>query len=277
MARPRLLLLVVLVITACAALLGGGVADRLSSGGSQIPGAESTYTTRVLEQRRPASQPNLLLMVSARGAKDGVDDPQVAAEARDLARRLGAEQVVGGVVSYRDGREPALRARDSGEALITARIAGDEDAVDAVLERVRPSYEGRRGPVDVRFGGPAAVRNASQEVIAEDLVRAGMIALPVTLVLLVFVFGSAVAALLPLLVGIMAILGTNAVLRVLTSSPMSPSTPRTSPRPSASDWPSTTPCSSCAATARSRRRVLVPTRPWPPHCAPPGGRSSSRR
>lgn len=89
MARPRLLLLVVLVITACAALLGGGVADRLSSGGSQIPGAESTYTTRVLEQRRPASQPNLLLMVSARGAKDGVDDPQVAAEAPNLARRLG--------------------------------------------------------------------------------------------------------------------------------------------------------------------------------------------
>ncbi|WP_369035868.1 MMPL family transporter [Streptomyces adonidis] len=215
-ARPRLLLLVVLALTACAAVLGGGVADRLSSGGSQIPGAESTYATRVLEQRWPASQPNLLLMVSARAATGGVDNPQVITEARDLARRLGAEQAVGGVVSYWDGQEPALRARDGGEALITARIAGDEDAVDAVLERVRPSYEGRRGPVDVRFGGPAAVRNASQEVIAEDLVRAEMIALPVTLVLLVFVFGSAVAALLPLLVGIMAILGTNAVLRVLT-------------------------------------------------------------
>ena len=215
-ARPRLLLLVVLTLTACAAVLGGGVADRLSSGGSQIPGAESTYATRVLEQRWPASQPNLLLMVSARGATGGVDNPQVTSQAQDLARRLGAEQAVGGVVSYWDGREPALRARDGGEALITARIAGDEDAVDAVLERVRPSYEGRRGPVEVRLGGPAAVRNASQEVIAEDLVRAEMIALPVTLVLLVFVFGSAVAALLPLLVGIMAILGTNAVLRVLT-------------------------------------------------------------
>ncbi|MFF3381240.1 MMPL family transporter [Streptomyces sp. NPDC002680] len=215
-ARPRLLLLVVLALTAGAAVLGGGVADRLSSGGSQIPGAESTYATRVLEQRWPASQPNLLLMVSARGATGGVDNPQVVTEAHDLARRLGAEQAVGGVVSYWDGQEPALRARDGGEALITARIAGDEDAVDAVLERVRPSYEGRRGPVEVRFGGPAAVRSASQEVIAEDLVRAEMIALPVTLVLLVFVFGSAVAALLPLLVGIMAILGTNAVLRVLT-------------------------------------------------------------
>lgn len=55
-----------------------------------------------------------------------------------------------------------------------------------------------------------------QTTIKEDLTRAEMIALPVTLLLLVMVFGSAVAALLPLGVGIIAILGTNAVLRGLT-------------------------------------------------------------
>ncbi|MDN3022235.1 MMPL family transporter [Streptomyces sp. S.PB5] len=213
-ARPRLLLLLVLALTAAAAVLGGSAADRMSSGGSQIPGAESTYATRVLEEQRPASQPNLLLMVSAR--EGDVDGPQVTADAKELAARLGAEKSVGGVVSYWDGKERGLRAKDGGEALITARIAGDEDTVDAVLERILPSYEGRHGSVEVRVGGPAAVRHASQEVIEEDLIRAEMIALPVTLVLLVLVFGSVVAALLPLLVGIMAILGTNAVLRVLT-------------------------------------------------------------
>ncbi|MEU6376342.1 MMPL family transporter [Streptomyces sp. NPDC046909] len=213
-ARPRLLLLLVLALTAAAAVLGGGAADRMSSGGSQIPGAESTYATRVLEEQRPASQPNLLLMVSAR--EGDVDGPQVTADAKELSARLGAEKSVGGVVSYWDDRERGLRAKDGGEALITARIAGDEDAVDAVLEHILPSYEGRHGAVEARVGGPAAVRHASQEVIEEDLIRAEMIALPVTLVLLVLVFGSVVAALLPLLVGIMAILGTNAVLRVLT-------------------------------------------------------------
>lgn len=55
-----------------------------------------------------------------------------------------------------------------------------------------------------------------QTIIQEDLLRAELIALPVTLVLLVMVFGSAVAAMLPLGVGIVAILGTNAVLRGLT-------------------------------------------------------------
>lgn len=70
--------------------------------------------------------------------------------------------------------------------------------------------------LEVSVGGPVAVRHDIQTIIQEDLLRAELIALPVTLVLLVMVFGSAVAALLPLGVGIVAILGTNAVLRGIT-------------------------------------------------------------
>ncbi|MFF3712749.1 MMPL family transporter [Streptomyces phaeochromogenes] len=214
--RPRLLLLLILLLTAGAVVVGGGVAERMSSGGSQIPGSESSYATAELERRWPASQPNLLLLVSPRDGSRNVDDPAVSSAARDLARRLADEKAVLGVVSYWQAKDTALRARDGGEALITARIRGDEDAVDDALEALEPRYQGTRGAVDVRLGGPAAVRHASQEVIADDLVRAEVIALPVTLVLLVVVFGSAVAAALPLLVGIVSVLGTNAVLRVIT-------------------------------------------------------------
>ncbi|WP_079053156.1 MMPL family transporter [Streptomyces phaeochromogenes] len=214
--RPRLLLLLILLLTAGAVLVGGGVAERMSSGGSQIPGSESSYATAELERRWPASQPNLLLLVSPRDGSRDVDDPAVASAAHDLARQLADENTVLGVVSYWQAKDTALRARDGGEALITARIKGDEDAVDDALEALEPRYQGTHGAVDVRLGGPAAVRHASQEVIADDLVRAEVIALPVTLVLLVVVFGSAVAAALPLLVGIVSVLGTNAVLRVIT-------------------------------------------------------------
>ncbi|WP_328693858.1 MMPL family transporter [Streptomyces phaeochromogenes] len=214
--RPRLLLLLILLLTAGAVVVGGGVAERMSSGGSQIPGSESSYATAELERRWPASQPNLLLLVSPRDGSRDVDDPAVASAARDLARQLADENTVLGVVSYWQAEDTALRARDGGEALITARIKGDEDAVDDALEALEPRYQGAHGTVDVRLGGPAAVRHASQEVIADDLVRAEVIALPVTLVLLVVVFGSAVAAALPLLVGIVSVLGTNAVLRVIT-------------------------------------------------------------
>ncbi|MDT9689128.1 MMPL family transporter [Streptomyces sp. P9(2023)] len=213
-ARPRLSLLVALVISGLAVLAGGGVADRMGSGGWEDPDAESTYATKVLEREFPASQPNLLLLVEA--PKGRVDDPAVAAEARRLTERLDAEPGVSGIGSYWGTGAPALRSEDGRQAVIAARVEGDEKAAGEILERIAPEYRGTHGPVEVSVGGPLAVQHEMQTVIQEDLLRAEMIALPVTLVLLVMVFGSAVAALLPLGIGIVAILGTNAVLRGLT-------------------------------------------------------------
>ncbi|MFD5781071.1 MMPL family transporter [Streptomyces sp. NPDC126933] len=213
-ARPRLSLLVALVITALAVFAGSGVADRMGSGGWEDPDAESTYATKAMEREFPASQPNLLLLVDS--GRLSVDDPAVAAEAGRLSDRLMAEKGVTGVGSYWQTKDPALRAEDGREALIAARIEGDEKTAAEVLDRIAPEFRGAQGPVEVSVGGPIAVRHEMQSIIQEDLLRAELIALPVTLVLLVMVFGSAVAALLPLGPGIVAILGTNAVLRGIT-------------------------------------------------------------
>ncbi|MFJ9570450.1 MMPL family transporter [Streptomyces bacillaris] len=213
-ARPRLSLLAALVITALAVFAGSGVADRMGSGGWQAPDAESSYATEALEREFPASQPNLLLLVDSGTAS--VDDPAVAAEAVRITERLAGEPGISGVTSYWQTKAPALRAEDGREALIAARIGGDETEAGETLERIAPDFAGESGPVTVSVGGPVAVQHEMQTIIQEDLLRAELIALPVTLVLLVMVFGSAVAALLPLLVGIVAILGTNAVLRGLT-------------------------------------------------------------
>ncbi|MFG2726215.1 MMPL family transporter [Streptomyces canus] len=213
-ARPRLSLLAALVLTLLAVLAGSGVADRLGAGGWEDPDAESTYATKALEREFPDSQPNLLLLVDAGDAS--VDDPAVAAEAKRLTARLAAEKDITGVGSYWSASSPALRAEDGHEALIAARITGDEKQMGETLDRVAPSLRGTHGPVKVEIGGIVAVRHEMQTIIQEDLTRAEMIALPITLLLLVMVFGSAIAALLPLGIGIVAILGTNAVLRGLT-------------------------------------------------------------
>ncbi|MGV9554847.1 MMPL family transporter [Streptomyces sp. NPDC003522] len=213
-ARPGLSLLAALVLTVLAVLAGSGVAGKLGSGGWEDPDAESTYATEVLEREFPDSQPNLLLLVGS--GRASVDDPAVAAEATRLAERLSAEKGVVGVGSYWRTGAPALRAKDGHEAVIAARITGDEKTMGETLDRIAPSYRGTQGPLEVRIGGIVAVRHEMQTIIQEDLTRAEIIALPVTLVLLVMVFGSAVAALLPLGIGIVAILGTNAVLAGLT-------------------------------------------------------------
>ncbi|MGW1978458.1 MMPL family transporter [Streptomyces sp. NPDC001889] len=226
-ARPRLSLLIALVLTALAVFAGSGVADRMGSGGWEDPAAESTYATEALEREFPASQPNLLLLVDtgaegsgepsgAGGGRPAVDSPEVAAEGRRLAERLAAEEGVTGVGSYWATPTPALRAEDGRQALIAARVLGDEKTAHEVLERIAPEFRGTHGPVEVSIGGPVAVEHEMTTIIMEDLLWAEIIALPVTLILLIMVFGSAVAAVLPLGVGIVAILGTNAVLRGLT-------------------------------------------------------------
>ncbi|MFF3844593.1 MMPL family transporter [Streptomyces sp. NPDC002328] len=212
-ARPRLTLLAALLLTVLAVLAGSGVADRLGSGGWEDPAAESTYAMKALEREFPDSQPNLLLLVDA--GRASVDDPAVAAEATRLVERLAGEKGVVGVGSYWQApaaQAPALRAEDGHEALIAARLTGDEKAMGETLDRIAPSLRGTHGPLEVKLGGMVAVRHEMQTTIQEDLLRAEIIALPITLVLLVMVFGSAVAALLPLGVGIVAILGTNAAL-----------------------------------------------------------------
>ncbi|WP_405629358.1 MMPL family transporter [Streptomyces sp. NBC_00016] len=216
-ARPRLSLLAALVLTVLAVLAGSGVAERLGSGGWEDPGAQSTYATKALEREFPGSQPNLLLLVDA--GRASVDDPAVVAEANRLTASLAAEKGIVGVGSYWQadaGAASALRAQDGHEALIAARITGDEKAMGETLDRIAPALRGTHGPVEVKIGGGVAVRHEMQTIIQEDLTRAEMIALPITLVLLVMVFGSAIAALLPLGIGIVAILGTNAVLSGLT-------------------------------------------------------------
>ena len=213
-ARPRLSLLVALVLTALAVVAGSGVADRLGSGGWEDPNAQSTYATKALEREFPASQPNLLLLVDSGSAS--VDDPAVTAEADRLTARLASEPGVIGVGSYWQTKSPSLRAKDGHEALIAAHLTGDEKATNDTLDRIAPTLRGTHGPVHVKVGGIVAVRHEMQTIIKEDLARAELIALPLTLLLLVMVFGSAIAALLPLGIGIVAILGTNAVLRGLT-------------------------------------------------------------
>ncbi|WP_433889471.1 MMPL family transporter [Streptomyces sp. CA-111067] len=213
-ARPRLTLLLALLFTALAVVAGNGVADRLSSGGWAAPDSQSSYATAALAEHFPASQPNLVLLVDGRGA--GVDTPAVAAQAEQLAQRLGADPAVSGVTSYWSTHAPELRAKDGGSAMITARLRGDDNAVADEAKRMAPAYRGDHGPVRVKVGGTAAVQNELQSTIQDDLVRAELIAVPITLLLLVMVFGSAIAALLPLGIGIVAILGTSAVLRAIT-------------------------------------------------------------
>ncbi len=215
-ARRRLVLVVTVVFLAVAGALGGGVAGELSGGGFDDPQAESVHAAQVLEEQFGSGAPNLVLLARAPG---GVDDPAAVAAGTALAERLAAEPGVVQVTSWwTSGRPDSLKAADGSSAVVLARLTGgDEHAVDRV-EELAPSYRGDFQGLQVEVGGQAEVFSEVGHTIERDILRAEAIAIPITMVLLVLVFGSAVAAGLPLLIGVLSILGTFLALHLLAKT-----------------------------------------------------------
>src|SRR5918992_1131438 len=104
--------------------------------------------------------------------------------------------------------DPAVA--DQGEAL-TEELAAEEG-----IEVIAPKFNHNGDLIDVEVGGFEEVFRAVSVQVEEDLLRAEMIAFPITLILLLFVFGSLVSAALPMAIGGIAIVGSFFVLRVLT-------------------------------------------------------------
>jgi RND superfamily putative drug exporter len=212
--RPRTVLAGAAVFLLVSLACGHDAADHLRGLGATDPAAPSTAAARTLSTEFPAGNPNLVLLVDC---DRGVDDPACAADGSAVAARLGREASVTGVAAYWRERAPALRSRDGRQALITARLTGSELAAADRAAQLAAAYDGRHGSVLVRTGGQAAVADQARRTIADDLTRAELISLPLTLIVLVLVFGSVTAAVLPLAVGAIAMVGTGAVLRAVSA------------------------------------------------------------
>jgi RND superfamily putative drug exporter len=213
--RRRWVLAGTLVAVVGAGGLGGGVLDRLSGGGFTDPDSESTRGADALEEAFGAGDANLILLVTA-GA-GSVDDPAVAAAGVALTEELAGEPSIEQAFSYWTlGQAPPLRSGDGSQALVLARIGGDEDEVDAAVEELSPRYTRGSDLVTVGVGGRAEVFRQVSTQVESDLQRAEAITFPVVMLLLVLVFGSVVAAGLPLAVAVISVIGTLLVLFLLT-------------------------------------------------------------
>ena len=215
--RRRLVLVAAAIAFVVSGAIGGGVADRLSSGGFEDPGAESTRADDLLAAEFDTGTPNIILVVTARGGD--VDAPEVADAGREVADELAAASYEGTpmteVLSYWD--LPAgnpLESVDGDRALVLGRFDAPDDEVvqfsrTIVEDLTRSDPE---AAITVEVGGLGPVFAQVNETIEHDLVRAEMIALPITLLLLLLIFRGVVAALVPLAIGALAVVGTFLVL-----------------------------------------------------------------
>ena len=214
--RRRVLVLTVFLVLVAGAV-GSGAFGKLKGSGFNDPGAESTKASAVLHTQFHTGDPNLVIMVDAKSGS--VDDPAVVSAADDLTAQLAAHADITQVVSYWSlGHSPQLRSRDGSKAVIVARITGSDDNVNTTFGDISHHLRATDSAVvSVQLGGGAAVSADLSTQIGDDLAKAETLSVPITLVLLILVFGGLIAAGMPLLVALISVVGTLFSLFVIGS------------------------------------------------------------
>ncbi|MFB4264371.1 MMPL family transporter [Nonomuraea sp. GTA35] len=202
--RRRLVLALALAVLIGAGVLAAGAASGLSLARFEAPGSESDRAQAELEERFGTGSPDMIFLVTARSGT--VDDPAVEAAGRELTERVGRHEGVAESASYwTRGRPATLRSEDGRHALIVVRIPGDADHVRAeVLPRLVPEITRGTDLLQVRAGGGEEVFRETVPLARQDFVRAELVIFPLAFVLLWLYQRRAMAALVPILAGVYA-------------------------------------------------------------------------
>ncbi|OWA01451.1 hypothetical protein B9W64_36230 [Streptomyces sp. CS159] len=211
--RSRLVLVIAALAVAVMGFVGGGAFTKLLPGGFDDPNSQSSRAVEVIDDKF-GGETNLVLLVDT--PDGGVDTPAAKSAGQALVSELKGEKNLANVYSYWDTNLAALRSEDGEQALILAHVKGEETELQDNAQSLIDAYSGTYGDtLEVRAGGGTAVSADISTQVVSDLVLAEAIAIPLTLVLLLFVFGSVVSALLPLAIAVIAIAGAFAQLSVL--------------------------------------------------------------
>lgn len=187
--------------------VGFGVFGALQEEGFTDDSSASAAVARVLADDFDEPATDAFLLVRAPGAKVTADS--AAALGRQLTREISSVEGVASVQSpwSGSGSGGGSLVNPAGDAgLILVSLVPDTADAEAAAGALRDRFAGTTDGVEVLVGGAAVAGATLGERIGSDLVVAEMIAIPITFVLLLFVFGGLIAAGLPVLVGVASIL-----------------------------------------------------------------------
>ncbi|MCH9669330.1 MAG: MMPL family transporter [Actinomycetia bacterium] len=216
-AAPRRILLAALLVMVGCGVFGVPVSQHLSAGGFQDPTSESARATALLVDKFDQGDMELLISVTSDGA-DGVEGAAARSVGTHIAAELAQSPHVAGVTSAwtaPPSATPPLISKDGKTGLIVAGITGGESGAQKHAKELTDELVYDRDGVTVRAGGVAMTYVQINAQSEKDLLRMESIAIPLSFVVLVWVFGGLLAASLPLVVGAFAILGSMAVLRAV--------------------------------------------------------------
>ncbi|RPA65411.1 MMPL family transporter [Gordonia oryzae] len=217
---PKTVLAVAFVLLVCCGLYGASAADHLLAGGYEDPNSESAKAASVIDKTFDRGGPQFVLKLDGAPGVDMATDPTAKTTGQLIISELGSsghvQQPILSVWTNPD-LAPALLSKDRSSALIVTTLTGGEIDAPRYAGELAQRYNGTREGITIRAGGQAMVFHDVNAQTTRDLAVAEAIAIPISFLVLIVVFGGVVAALLPILVGVVAIVATFAMLRVIGS------------------------------------------------------------
>ncbi|NKZ76453.1 MMPL family transporter [Rhodococcus hoagii] len=212
-ARKWWVLAVVLIAAVVAGIWGTGVFSKLSQGGYTDPGSESAQVSKIVDDNFGRQDPDIVAIYTVPAGQTLAELEPVVTETLD---RFAAAVPTQSVTSYWTAVPPAkqlLLSNDGTKVAASTVLSPDAEVTVANFGDLLPRLE--IDGVESEFAGGAVVGVSLSNRLQADLVRAEAIAIPITLVLLVFVFGGVAAAAVPVFVGLLSVLSSLGILRLL--------------------------------------------------------------
>jgi RND superfamily putative drug exporter len=213
--RSKLVLISALLTIITAGAIGFQAFGKLDGGGYNDPNSESSRAFEYLKSDFKVEDPAVILVIDS--PTGSVDELRVRDTVSNITSEIISVNGVKNTQSYWSTGAPQLMSADKKAGYLF--VYGSDESFDGLSE-VAKSVEDKIGStykdLSIYYTGTGAVGHAINTKITDDLKKSEAIAIPLTFLLLLFVFGGLIASGMPLVVGISAIFGSFFIIYLLT-------------------------------------------------------------
>jgi putative drug exporter of the RND superfamily len=206
----RAVLYVAVIGAVLAGVFGASVANHLSPYGANDPATQSVQATnRFQAATHRQIDPGIVALINVGDVRSTAAKQRI----NQVAAELNKGPDVAGTVTYFDSHNPAMVSRDGRSTYVLAYFKPLSDS--RLKDDAQHIENGFAGATDVKLGGQQIANAQVNTQVSRDLERSELLAFPLVFLLSLLFFRSLVAALLPPLLGGLAIVATFFALRIV--------------------------------------------------------------
>jgi uncharacterized membrane protein YdfJ with MMPL/SSD domain len=208
-----------LVLVLAAVPFAAKQSEHLSGGGYTIPGSESQKVLKQLPAIAPGAQKARLAGVLAPTSSATAAEMNAALVQLDAATRTTAHTSISASVRIQTQRAITAAGNHQRTLVVPFDMTVGEEGATNIATKLRGKldlngHDDR--PVAVHLVGQSALWAGLQDLSKKDLSKAEATGFPIVALILIAVFGSLIAASLPLALGLVSVLITGAIIYFLS-------------------------------------------------------------